>query len=254
MRKQFCLIFSTLFFISTTLLAQGYKLKTIVLDAGHGGPNVPGAAGKKSLEKDIALAVALKLQKKIQSEYPSIKVVQTRKSDVDIDWYKRADIANEANGDIFISIHCNSVATNRETTRGTETFVGAYRRINEMDAALKENQDIVLNKNSKSAEKVNLSPEETIKIAIYKSLFREKSLLLAKLVQKNYTENKMINRGVKEQGLYVLQRVAMPSILTEIGFISHPKEEEYLISNQGQTEIVNAIFEAIKEYKRIVEN
>ncbi len=254
MRRFSFYIFLAIFIFPLALFAQSYKLQTIVLDAGHGGPGVPGAAGKKSLEKDIALAIALKLQKKIEANFPNIKVVQTRKTDIDIDWYKRADIANEANGDIFISIHCNSVGQNREVTRGTETFVGAYRRLNEMDAALKENQEILRGPNAKAAEKAILSPEEAIKISLYKSLFRDKSLLLAQLVQKNYTQNKMVNRGVKEQGLYVLQRVAMPSILTEIGFISHPSEEEYMLSTQGQTEIVNALFEAIKEYKRIVES
>ncbi|HTM99337.1 MAG TPA: N-acetylmuramoyl-L-alanine amidase, partial [Pedobacter sp.] len=174
----------------------------------------------------------------------------------DVDWYRRAEIANDAKADLFISIHCNSMPKGNHTTRGTETFVGAYRRINEMDAGLKENEDIINDKNYKKKEEAIVTdPEELIKLSMYKSLYRAKSLSLAKLVQKNYTElNKRVNRGVKEQGLLVLQRAAMPSILTEIGFISNPDEEDYINSDEGQDEIVDAIFKAISQYKKEIEN
>ncbi len=236
------------------VLAQGYHIRTIVIDAGHGGVK-PGAKGLISLEKNVALAVALRLGKKLAEEMPNIKIIQTRKTDVDVDWYRRAEIANEAKADIFISIHCNSMEKGNHTTRGTETFVGAYRRINEMDAALKENEDIINDKNYKNkAQAIITDPEELIKIALYKSLYRSKSLSLAKLIQKNYTEiNKRVNRGVKEQGLLVLQRAAMPYILTEIGFISNREEEKYINSEEGQEEIVDAIFKAIAQYKKEIE-
>jgi len=239
----------------TGAFGQSYRIKTIVIDAGHGGIK-PGAIGKISQEKNVALAVALKLGKRIEAELPNIKVIQTRKTDVDVDWYRRAEIANDAKADLFISIHCNSMPKGNYTTRGTETFVGAYRRINEMDAGLRENEDIVNDKNYKNkTEAMVTSPEELIKIAMYKAQYRAKSLSLAKLVQKNYTNlNKRVNRGVKEQGLLVLQRAAMPSILTEIGFISTPDEEKYINSESGQEEIVTAIFKAIQEYKKEVEN
>lgn len=255
---------------------QGYKIKTIVLDAGHGGFR-SGAAGTRSLEKEITLEVAIKLGKAIEEELPGIKVIQTRKTDVDVDWYRRAEIANEAKADIFISIHCNSMPDRRvltgyvtrkgkkvaqyryeknRTTRGTETFVGAYRRINEMDAALKENEEIVNDKNYKKNGGYDpTDPEELIQLSLYRSLYRSKSLALARLVQKNFTEvNKRVNRGVKEQGLLILQRAALPSILTEIGFISNPDEENYMLSDSGQKEIVSAIVNAIKQYKKEVEN
>ncbi|MBY0543650.1 MAG: N-acetylmuramoyl-L-alanine amidase [Sphingobacteriaceae bacterium] len=256
--------------------AQGYKIKTIVIDAGHGGFR-SGAAGSFSLEKNIALQVALKLGEKLNEELPSIKIIQTRKTDVDVDWYRRAEIANEAKADIFISIHCNSMPDKKilngyktikgkkvaqykyvknTSTSGTETFVGAYRRINEMDAGLRENEDIIKDKNYKKTQtKDPTDPEELIMLSLYKSLYRTKSLSLAQLVQKNYTElNKRVNRGVKEQGLLILQRAAMPSILTEIGFISNPTEEKYMNSESGQNEIVDAIVKAIKEYKKQTEN
>ncbi len=234
--------------------AQTYKIKTIVIDAGHGGAK-PGARGKYSWEKDVALKVALKLGARLEKELPHIKIIQTRKTDVDVDWYKRAEIANDAKADIFISIHCNSMPKGNHTTKGTETFVGAYRRINEMDAGLRENEEIIKDKSYKSKETREPSePEEQILLSLYKSLYRAKSITLAGLIQKNYTDvNKRVNRGVKEQGLLILQRAAMPSVLTEIGFISNPDEEDYINSPEGQEEIVTAITNAILQYKKLVE-
>lgn len=234
--------------------AQGYKIKTIVIDAGHGGAK-PGAKGKYSYEKNVALKVALKLGNMLEDELPGVKIIQTRKTDVDIDWYRRAEIANDAKADLFISIHCNSMPKGNNYTKGTETFVGAYRRINEMDAGIKENEDIIKDKDFKKKGYDPTDPEELIMLSLYKSLFRTKSLALAKLIQKNYTEvNKRTNRGVKEQGLLILQRAAMPSVLTEIGFISNPAEEDYINSEEGQKEIVTAIVDAVKQYKKQIEN
>ncbi|WAC40181.1 N-acetylmuramoyl-L-alanine amidase family protein [Pedobacter sp. SL55] len=250
--------FIYLIFLSTILFsfnanAQGYKIKTIVVDAGHGGGK-PGAKGAYSWEKDVALKVALKLGNKLQEELPGIKIIQTRKTDVDVDWYRRAEIANDAKADLFISIHCNSMPPGNAHVRGTETFVGAYRRINEMDAGLKENEEIIKDKNYKKQNDPT-DPEEAILLSLYKSLYRSKSLALASYIQKNYTEvNKRVNRGVKEQGLLILQRAAMPSVLTEIGFISNKEEEKYINSDEGQEEIVMAIVNAVKQYKKEVEN
>lgn len=252
------LTFLTFFIFSlafSNTYAQGYKMKTIVVDAGHGGVK-PGAKGSFSWEKDVALTVALKLGAKLQKELPEIKVIQTRKTDVDVDWYRRAGIANDAKADLFISIHCNSMPAGNAHVRGTETFVGAYRRINEMDAGLKENEEIIKDKNYKKKGAYDpTDPEEAILLSLYKSLYRSKSLALASYIQKNYTDvNKRINRGVKEQGLLILQRAAMPSILTEIGFLSNLEEEKYINSEEGQEEIVTAIVNAIKQYKKEVEN
>lgn len=232
-----------------------YKMKTIVIDAGHGGVK-SGAVGSRATEKQITLQVALLLGKKLQAEFPYLKIIQTRKTDVDVDWYKRADIANEAKADLFISIHCNSMPGRDKTTHGTETFVGAYRRINEMDKGLKENEEILNDKKYRAKGTYDpTDPQEVILLSLYKSLYRAKSLALAKLIQKNYTQvNKRVNRGVKEQGLLILQRAALPSVLTEIGFISNPQEESYMLSEGGQEEITDAIINAIKQYKKEVEN
>ena len=251
---QLLLLFLFCFGINNTN-AQGYKIRTIVVDAGHGGVK-PGAKGKYSYEKNLALQVALKLGKKLEEELPNVKIIQIRKTDVDVDWYRRAEIANNAKADLFISIHCNSMEKGNNYTKGTETFVGAYRRINEMDAGIKENEDIINDKDFKKKGTYDpTDPEELIMLSLYKSLYRAKSLALAKMIQKNYTDvNKRVNRGVKEQGLLILQRAAMPSVLTEIGFISNPTEEDYMNSADGQEEIVNAIVNAIKQYKKEIEN
>lgn len=276
MKLKYYLLLLSIILCSSNLQAQGYKIKTIVIDAGHGGVK-SGAAGGYSLEKNVALQVALKLGKLMEEELPGIKIIQTRKTDVDVDWYRRAEIANDAKADLFISIHCNSMPDKRvltgyktvkgkkvaqyksvrnTTTRGTETFVGAYRRINEMDAGLRENEEIIKDKNYKKEGSYDpTDPEELIMLSLYKSLYRTKSLVLAKLLQNNYTElNKRVNRGVKEQGLLILQRAAMPSILTEIGFISNPDEEDYINSAEGQEEIITAILKAVKQYKKEIEN
>lgn len=271
--KNYLSIFIICSCFTLQAFAQGYKMKTIVIDAGHGGFR-GGASGSYSQEKNVALQVALKLGRKLEETFPHIKVVQTRKTDVDVDWYRRAEIANDLKADLFISIHCNSMPDDKvrtgtdkkgrpiykyvknKTTRGTETFVGAYRRINEMDAGLRENEEIIKDKDYKKKGSYDpTDPEELIMLSLYKSLYRAKSLNLAQKVQKNYADvNKRVNRGVKEQGLLILQRAAMPSILTEIGFISNPDEEDYMNSASGQEEIVDAIVDAIKQYKKEVEN
>ena len=249
------------FFVCTLLVggslgvkAQGesYRVKTIVIDPGHGG-NKPGARGSFSTEKNVALEVALKLAKKFEEDMPDMKVLLTRKTDVDVDFLKRAAIANNAKADLFISIHCNSVASSRaRSTYGTETFVAGLHRIDEQNVAIRENADIKLEKNYK--EKYDgydpNDPETFIILSLFRNNFRAKSTEIAKLIQSNYAKNERVNRGVKEQGLLILQRAGMPAVLTEIGFISNPAEEKYMNSESGQNEIVNAIFNAVKQYKQ----
>jgi N-acetylmuramoyl-L-alanine amidase len=245
-------ILVTGFSLSVKAQGAGYRVKTIVIDAGHGGRK-PGARGAFSTEKNIALEVALKLSKKFAEDMPEMRVLLTRKTDVDVDFYKRADIANDAKADLFISIHCNSVSgTTGRSTRGTETFVAGSHRLNEQDVAIRENADIKTEKNYK--EKYDgydpNDPETIITLSLFKNKFRAKSTEFAKLIQTNYGKDERISRGVKEQGVLILQRVGMPAVLTEIGFISNPAEEKYMNSESGQNEIVNAIFNAVKQYKQ----
>jgi N-acetylmuramoyl-L-alanine amidase len=231
---------------------NGYKVKTIVIDAGHGGRK-PGAQGSYSLEKDVALEVALKLGKKFEEEMPEVKILYTRKTDVDVDFYKRAALANDNKADLFISIHCNAMPGRNKTTKGTETFVAGMHRLNEQDVAIRENADIKLEKNYK--ENYNgydpSDPETFIILSLFKNKFRDKSMEFARLIQNNYTNvDGRVNRGIKEQGILILQRCGMPAVLTEIGFISNPEEEQYMNSATGQKEIVNSIFNAVKTYKQ----
>ncbi len=254
--QQYLIVFICTFFVGSSLglKAQddGYRVKTIVIDAGHGG-NKPGARGSFSTEKNVALEIALKLGKKFAEDLPDMKVLFTRKTDVDVDFYKRAELANNARADLFISIHCNSVAsTTSRSTYGTETFVAGSHRVNEQNVAIRENADIKKEKNYKQnydGYDPN-DPETFIILSLFRNKFRTKSMDFARLIQSNYVKDERINRGVKEQGILILQRVGMPAVLTEIGFISNPAEEKYMNSDSGQNEIVNAIFNAVKQYKQ----
>ncbi len=235
-------------------LAQtGYKVRTLVIDAGHGGGK-PGAAGSFSKEKDIALQVALKLGRKFKEDMPEVKILYTRTKDVDVDFFKRAAIANDAKADLFISIHCNSSGS--RAPYGTETFVAGSHRLNEQDVAIRENADIKKEKNYKqnyNGYDPN-DPETFIILSLFKNKYRTKSTDLARLIQSNYSKwSDRLNRGVKEQGILILQRCGMPAVLTEIGFISNPAEERYMNSSSGQSEIVDALFNAVKEYRKQTE-
>ena len=248
-----------LFVILTLLSFQGYaqvyKIKTIVIDPGHGG-NKPGASGSFSTEKNVALKVALKLGAKLKADMPGIKVIYTRTKDVDVDLYRRAEIANEANADLFISVHCNSMPPGNKHIKGAETLVAGSHRLKEQDAAIRENADIKLEKNYKSkydGYDPN-NPGTFILMSLLKNTFRDKSIKFAKLVQNSYiSRDKRASRGVKEQGVLVLQRCGMPAVLTEIGFISNVEEEKYINSDKGQEEIAESILAAIKTYKKDIE-
>lgn len=243
-----------------------YKIKTIVLDAGHGGAK-PGARGTKSLEKDIALQVALKLGKAIEEQLPDVKVYYTRNNDVDMDLYKRTEFANEKKADIFISIHCNA-APNRRVKRGsryvsvvntqpqgTETLVLGFDNLGQQDAAIRENADILLEENHEEnyhGFDPN-DPESYIIFSLMKNQYRDQSIKLASAIQDRFIGTGRVDRGVKEQKLAVLARAGMPAVLTEIGFMSNPEEENYMLSEKGQQEIVADLLHAIIAYKKQTE-
>jgi len=232
-----------------------YRVKTIVIDAGHGGHD-GSTRGAIAREKDIALEVALKLGKKIESEMKDVKVIYTRKTDVFLKLYERIEIANANNADLFISVHCNSMSkrAGNERVSGTETFVSGFHRLGEQDVAMRENASMLLEDNYE--ENYNFDPkdpESYIIFSLMKNQYRDQSIKLASLVQQEFSTSGRINRGVKEQGLAVLARAGMPAILTEIGFLSNPKEERYMVSKEGQAEIVKNLTNAIKAYKDEVE-
>lgn len=272
---------SAMFIADNQLFAQEYKIKTIVLDAGHGGKD-GSTRGLYSTEKDVALKTTLRLGKAIEENLKNVKVIYTRSDDTFIPLYERIGLANKVSADLFISIHCNDmpvVATryisgytkNKKgkkvpvyktryskstSTKGTETFVSGVGRLNEQDEAIKrENASIFLEDNYKeNYEGFNPDdPESAIILSLMKNNFRVQSLKLAKLVQDEYVRVGRVNRGVQEKSLAVLARAGMPAILTEIGFISNPGEEDYMNSEAGQTEITNCLLKAIIAYKESVE-
>lgn len=235
------------------------KPMIIVIDAGHGGKD-GSTRGLFSKEKDVALDVAMLLGQTIEKEIENTKVIYTRTEDVFIPLYERIDIANKAHADLFISIHCNSMPGNmrgRTETTGVETFVSGSGRLGEQDVAVRENAVILLEKDYKeNYDGYNPNdPESFIILSLMKNAYRRQSIKLATLIQQQYVKVGRVNRGVKEQSLAVLARAGMPAVLTEIGFISNPEEEEYINSLSGRQEIVQNIKNAIQEYtKQLIAN
>jgi N-acetylmuramoyl-L-alanine amidase len=270
------LFFTSAYSYANTLEDTPYRIKTIVVDAGHGGTD--GATkGVFSREKDIALQVALRLGKAIEENLKDVKVVYTRTTDVFIPLYERIGIANRNKADIFISIHCNSMPIKRvvsgyrkdsrgrkipiyksvqsTSTKGTETFVSGFGRLDEQDVVMRENESILLEKDYKDNYDGYdpKDPESIILLSLMKNAFREQSIKLASFMQDEYSQSGRIDRGVKEQSLAVLARAGMPAVLTEIGFVSNPEEEEYMNSESGQNEIVINLLKAIQTYKKQAE-
>lgn len=232
------------------------KPMTIVVDAGHGGKD-GSTRGLFSREKDVALQVALLLGQTIEKEIPNSKVIYTRTDDVFIPLYERIDIANRAHADLFISIHCNSMPASmrgRTQTNGVETFVSGSNRLGEQDVAVRENASILLEKDYKdNYEGYNPNdPESFIILSLMKNAYRKQSIKLASLIQQEYIRTGRVDRGVKEQSLAVLAKAGMPAVLTEIGFISNPAEEEYINSQSGREQIVQNIKNAIVEFNKIL--
>ncbi len=229
-----------------------YKVSTVVIDPGHGGAK-PGALGSKAKEKDITLAVAKKFGKLVSDNYPDVKVIYTRTTDVDISLAERAHIANRNKANLFISIHANSHPTTTPT--GVETFVmGLSESKANLEVARKENADILLEADYKNNSDYQgfdpNAPETYVMLAMFQNAFIDKSLNFAQAIQTQYKQNlKTINRGVKQAELYVLYKTSMPSVLTEIGFISNPKEEAYMMSEEGQAQIAICLFNAFMNYK-----
>lgn len=235
------------------------KVFTVVLDPGHGGAAL-GAVGRRSKEKDIVLEVSLKLKKELEDKL-GINVLLTRTTDVDVAFRTRSEIANKNHADLFISIHANSANTTRRKNpqvTGTETLVLGFHRMNEQDVAIRENADMLLEDNyeENNADLIGFDPKDPSSYIVFKVMkrqYRDRSIRLASLMQQEYITSNRPNRGVKEQGLAVLARASMPAVLTEIGFISSPSEEDYMLSEEGQAEIVKNLYNAIKNYKAAVE-
>jgi len=231
----------------------GYKLRTIVIDAGHGGHDT-GCLGSDSREKDVALRIALKLGKLIEANCPDVKVVYTRKSDVFISLIERANIANRAKADLFICIHLNS---GPKAAYGAETFVmGLHKTDDNLNVAKRENATILLEDNyEKNYDGFDPnSPEANIIFSLYQNQFMTQSLSFAAKIQKQFKENsKRYSRGVKQAGFLVLYKTAMPSVLIESGFLTNESDQRFLNSDAGQASMASSIYRAFKSYKAELE-
>ncbi len=252
--RIFLLLALIFVFTIHTQAQEGYHVKTVVIDAGHGGKD-PGAIGRHAKEKDITLAIALKVGYYIKRCCPDVKVIYTRTTDVFVPLYKRAEIANKNNADLFISIHVNSSPNHR--VQGTSTYVmGLHKDDENLKVAMTENRAILYETNYQTTyENFDInSPEAYIIFSLYQNAFLDLSLEFASLVQDQFRlRAKRFDRGVHQAGFLVLWRTTMPSVLIEVGYISNPTEEKYLMSRYGQDIIASAIYRAFKQYKVKVE-
>lgn len=283
--------------------SQRPTLRTLIIDAGHGGRD-QGAKGLISTEAAISLEIAMKFGKAVEKEFPGIKIVYTRTSNIlpgnlnDASQANRlrAEMANQAKGDLFISIHCNANAYPagghyakrvvgyknqtvyvgkgkkrrkttkkvpvyesywvKNTTRGTETYIWAADRSGAKGSAIDQTEEY----GEDVQDTLNVldltSPEAKIRAQLYEKQFFAKSALMASFVEEEFKKAGRLSKGVKQRnhkGIWVLQATGMPSILVETGFITNKEEEEYLVSDEGQNEVVQNILEALKRYKTELE-
>ena len=225
------------------------KTFTVVIDPGHGGKH-PGAVGKISKEKDVVLAIALKTGEYISSLMDDVEVIFTRTKDVYVDLYKRAEIANDINADLFISIHANG--NNNSSIYGAETYVmGPSKSEKNLQVAIKENSVIKIEENQDQYEGFNPdNPEDYIKFSLYQNTFMLQSLFMASEVQDQLRiRGKRKDGGVRQGPFLVLWRTTMPSVLIETGYLSNSDEEKYLNTDNGQDIIASAIYRAFRNYK-----
>jgi len=232
----------------------GLKLKTVVIDAGHGGHD-PGALGKHIQEKEITLAIALKLGELIKMNLPEVKVIYTRSTDVFVELKQRAEIANKNNADLFISIHVNS--NPNPNASGVDTWVmGQYKNNENFQVAKSENRAILAETNY-SSQYEGFDPNSTESYIIFnlmQNAFIGQSLEFATGVQKEVNFDGRKDRGVESAPFLVLWKTKMPSVLVETGFISNSEDEKLLKTQSGQIQMASAIFRAFRDYKTKVDN
>ena len=236
------------------------KIKTIVLDAGHGGDDsgAPGIKGSREfLEKDITLDIVLRLGKMLEEKMPDVKVLYTRKTDKSVKLWERPNYANRNEADLFISIHCN--ANDNSKAHGSETyFMGLHVNEGNLDVAKRENAVITYEADYKENDRYGgfdpNSPESHIIFSLVQNAYMNQSLRLSSYVESETSKiSKIRSRGVKQAGFLVLWKTSMPSILVETGFITNPEDRAYLASDEGKSSIVRGVFQAIENYKSFVE-
>jgi len=285
-----CTIFS---FTHTNIPGGRPALRTIIIDAGHGGRD-RGAHGEYSFEKDICLDIALKLGKNLETTFPDIKILYTRTTDIYPEIKARADFANSNHGDLFISIHVNAGPRIRHSkftgyrnqtfytgrgrkrkkvtrrvakyniyytdnpSNGTETYIWAADRTDEKEKFIGEDVNTteqIIDSTEEYVPDLN-DPEFKAKALLWTKRYFDKSYLLASFVEESFIGQGRFSRGVKqrnEKGIWVLQATSMPSILVETGFITYKSDEDYLNSEKGQEEIAANVLDAVKKYRHATE-
>lgn len=248
------LVAITLLNSSSAPIRPDFKVDVVVIDAGHGGKD-PGTRGRKALEKDIALKIALKVGHYIEKYVPGVKVIYTRKDDVYLSLDERAEIANQSKADLFICIHANALPGTM--AQGTETYVmGLDMDKGNFELVKRENSVILMDENYEERYEGFKpdSPESYILFSLTQSAHQESSLLFAQKVENQFKRRAgRISRGVKQAEFWVLWRTTMPSVLIETGFLTNPQEEDFLLGEYGQDLIASGIYRAFKEYKFEVE-
>jgi N-acetylmuramoyl-L-alanine amidase len=248
----FLLFCSILFFSFDCSKFNTVNPFVVVLDAGHGGHD-PGNVGNGYKESDIALKIVLKIGAELEKN-PNIKVIYTRKKNVFIELFERGAIANRADADLFVSVHCDSHTSN---AYGAGTFVlGLHANKRNMEVAKKENEVILLEENYQEnyAGYDPNSPESFIGLTLMQEEYLDQSIMLASLIQNNFIKKlKRKDRSVKQAGFIVLHQSYMPSVLVETGFLTNKTEGAYLNSKKGQGEMAGSIAKAILSYKKNIE-
>ena len=253
----FLLLLFNLYNVNLLSQTNSTNIKTIVIDPGHGGKD-SGTLGTKRFkiyEKHVALAVSLKLGNYIAEEFPDVKIIYTRDTDVFLELNERTEIANKSNADLFISIHCDGF-TNPKPSGASVFVMGMSKLKANMDVAMRENSAIYLEDNYQ--QKYDgfdpKSAESYIVFSLMQNTYLNQSLQIAEEVESEFSNRaNRKSRGVKQAPFYVISRTNMPSILVECGFLTNPKEEEFLHSDLGQDYIASAIFRAFRSYKKKIE-
>ena len=231
--------------------SSAVKIRKVVLDAGHGGRD-PGAVNGKVLEKNITLSVTLKLGEMIKKKYPEVEVIYTRDKDVLIPLDQRSEIANKNKADLFMSIHVNSAKA--KAASGSETFVmGIGNMSSNMEVLKQENSVIMLEGDDYKTRYEGFNPndpESYIIFSLLQNAYIEQSLILAGFIQDQFKSGPIkVNRGVKQLPLLVLHKTTMPSILTEIGFLSNTGDLNIMNTAANQTKFATMLFNAFEQYK-----
>ncbi|MFP4089515.1 MAG: N-acetylmuramoyl-L-alanine amidase [Cyclobacteriaceae bacterium] len=253
----FIACFSLLLLAATfnTTGVKQYRVKRIVIDAGHGGKD-PGTHGLVSQEKDIVLDIAHHLGRIIKENMDDVEIIYTRHDDRFIELEQRAELANKNDADLFISIHANALS--RSSVYGTETYVmGPHTMDGNLEVAKRENAVIMMEEDYKERYEGfdPLAPESHILFSLYQSAYLNNSLLLADKIERQFKERVgRHSRGVKQAGFWVLWRTSMPSVLVEVGYLTNPTEEKYLNDELGRVYIASGIFRAIRDYKHEIES